>query len=544
MGQGLVKMRDNKGFPLLVLLLGVICICMGIMVIGFGFIPALIGAKSTPSTAAGVPTLSHTSTAMDRTVPPTAEGPKPSPAPWDRTKSSILLLERLATGEIWYSLLDSAGNLIREIDSPPTSSRMELIEETDISPDGNFLVVGPNKTYYMYKNTHGVSSIDYILYLDGLSTGQIQYTLPLLQSSSGLLSGIRDAVIVPYDEKMYGLLDDPEAAYQSDMETNVSNAWDAYIEGLGSRDWSLDGTQLAFTSQTDGVTTALRILDVQTGSIKTLVEKPLVFSSPQWSPDGKWILVHQYEVGNLLFGAWYAYSADGKTSILVKEIGDYSEQIKWLDEHTIMDISSGVTSQMYVFDILTGKDQLFFDKPIGRFAIARDGTFAAISETEKSGSTNIWYCPFDGEERVLLDSFVVPENTYLMKLLAFTPDRIFVEFVNSSPGSERSIYLWRYIPGSEKQVIGEHLSIYAVSPNGQLVAYYDLAGEELVIRDSNGEIGRIPSDKPERLLWDPRSELLLVQTSSGDKIIRANGEIVAAITLQTDTVEIIANWVI
>jgi hypothetical protein len=209
-----------------------------------------------------------------------------------------------------------------------------------------------------------------------------------------------------------------------------------------------------------------------------------------------------------------------------------------------MHISSGVASQMHVFDILTGKDRLFFDKPIERFAIAGDGTFAVISEKRKSGSANIWYCPFDGKERVLLDSFVAPENTYLMEFLAFAPDRIFVEFVKSSPGSEGSINLWRYSRGSEKQVIGENLSIYAVSPDGRRVAYYDLAGEELVIRYQNGEMGRIPSDNPECLLWDPRAELLLVQTSSEVKIIRANGEIVAALTLQTDTVEIIADWVI
>jgi hypothetical protein len=535
-------MRNRKGFLLVALFLCVLCLCIGIGVIGIGVSPSLIGAKPTPSFAVGEQT--PTSATGEPIPSPTVELPAASPVPWDRTKSSILLMEKTATGDVRYSLLDSAGNLIRKIASPPTSSRMELIEDTDISPDGNYLIVGPNKTSFSYENTHGVSSIDYSLYLAGLSTGQIQYTLPLLQSSSGLLSGIQDAVIVPYDEKTYGLLDDPEAAYQAAMETKVSNAWDAYIEGLGSFDWSLDGTQLAFTSQTDGVTTALRVLDVQTGSIKTIVEKPLVFSSPHWSPDGNWILVHQSEVGNLLFGAWYAYSTDGKNRIPVKEISEYSEPIKWLNNHAIMHISGGVTSQLYVFDILVGKDQLFFDKPIERFAIAGDGTFAAISETAKSGSTNIWYCPFNGKESVLLDSFVAPENTYLMGLLAFPPDRIFVEFVKSSPGGESSISLWRYIPGSAKQVIGENLSIYAVSPDGQLVAYYALAGEELVIRDPNGEMGRFPGDKPERLLWDPRSELLLVQTSGEIKIIHPDGEMTGSLILQPDAVNIIAHWVI
>ena len=64
---------------------------------------------------------------------------------------------------------------------------------------------------------------------------------------------------------------------------------------VGGFDWSPDGTEIAFDHRPDPLInswtrTDLSVVDVETTTVRPLVEAPSYQSGPIWSPDGEWIL--------------------------------------------------------------------------------------------------------------------------------------------------------------------------------------------------------------------------------------------------------------
>jgi hypothetical protein len=521
-------MNPKKAYFMAALLGIAVCVCLGSLSIGFSVIPSILR---------GEPTRSYTS---NRSTP--SDTPfviAPSILPWDRTRSSILLMTRGATGDVRYRLYDDHGILLRETDEIKTVPPIESIFDADISPDGNFLVAVPRKADLFYRNSGGVVSGELNLFVINLSTGRIQYTAPLLRSPSDLLSQIRNTVAVPYDERMYSSLDDPEAAYEKKMESLVQMAWDGYISELGSHGWSMDGKQLAFTYQSTGTTASLSLLDLQKGSVKSVVEKPVAITSPQWSPDGKRILTKQYQIGNNIDGEWYVDSLDREREILVPDSGDF---VRWLNDDAIVHVH-GFMPKMYLFDPGSQEDRLFYENSMDGFSVAKDGSFAAVSDPVENGKSNIWYCPFNGEERILLDSVPVPEDNFLGSLTAAVPDRVFLELVKSNHRNGRMMDIWLYGISSGKEIVAEEVSIYSVSPDDAFIAFYSLAEKVLMIKNLNGEKKKWTMEAPERMLWDPRSESLLLQTAEEIGILHVDGEEVDTIAPPSGGAEYIAYWV-
>jgi WD40 repeat protein len=502
-------MRNKKGY-LLILSAVALCACVGFPAIRMTEIPSASAKEPSPSLFPAAPS-------------PTFPFQEPTPASisWDRTNSSVLLMSRTSAGAIGYSLYDAQGKLVSEMEGPIPASGIGSVRESDIAPDGRHLAAASQKEYYEYEKTGGVCSDDMNAYVLELPAGKIQYTVPLLHSSKDLLAEIRNTV----------------------MEVRVQLAWDDYIYSLGSRDWSPDGTQLAFSAQSDGVTTAVRVLDLPTGSVKTVVEKPMVFFSLQWSPDGQWILAQEFEIGTYLDADWHAYSADGKQNV---PIPDNGEHVEWLDSHTIVHVFGEFNPHIRLFDIFSKEDRLLFNNRIERFAISKEARFAVLSEFEESGTINVWYCPFDGPANILLDSIVIPEDKYLIELFAVAPNRVFLEFdmVGSGLNPLRPVMdIWMYSPGSAKKLIGENISVCAISPDGRTFAFYPFDENSLVIQNDNQDVKKWLSEEPILMLWDPRSEFLLSQTAYEITIIRFDSDLTNTITLPPGGTEYIAYWV-
>jgi hypothetical protein len=231
---------------------------------------------------------------------------------------------------------------------------------------------------------------------------------------------------------------------------------------------------------------------------------------------------------------------DGKQSLPVPERDNFAQ---WIDNQTIAHVQqSSFIAQMSLFDIPSGKDQLFFDKSIQQYAISEDKSFAAIAESGDSGTMKIWYCPFHGKDRILLDSFSLPEGAYVSELLAVAPDRVFLWLEKSVSGQEKLFDIWEYIPGSEKQIIGQDTTLFAVSRDANFTAFYHVPQKALEIQNQKATVRTLAMDAPMRLLWDPRSELLLVQTAGEVKIFRMDGDHVSTIPLPPDGVEYIVQW--
>jgi Tol biopolymer transport system component len=106
-------------------------------------------------------------------------------------------------------------------------------------------------------------------------------------------------------EKRYGAFEVDDAEYRMthrwliDVDPAAKPDPQRLTEGdaftVGSFDWSPDGTRIAFDHRPDplinsSVYTDLSVLDVDTRTIRPLVQQPGYDGGPMWSPDGAWVL--------------------------------------------------------------------------------------------------------------------------------------------------------------------------------------------------------------------------------------------------------------
>jgi hypothetical protein len=533
----LSQMKNRNGLPLVLLAITALCLCLGIAAIGLSVLPGLFPAGSTTPDRATVLVSLPTATVTVPGVETPTDLVTASPEPWDPNQPKILLMIRESGGGVDYAVYTGSGAEIRRLEAPEGT---ESLQPGDMSPAGSLLVLLPQKTAYAYSVTQGAPPAGLNFSVLDLSAGKVQTAIPLLTGPADLLADIRQRVVEPYDEKKWELLADPKKAYEEAMDQRVGLAWDDYLSGLGSHAWSPDGSQLAFTSQKKGATTALRIFDPRTGSIRTVVEKPMVFRTPRWSPDGNWILVHQFAIGNVMSGNWYAYSADGAQNVLITDTGDF---VQWISATAIAHIRGDFTPQMFVYDLATQQDRLFFEEAIDQYAVVNDGGFAAIITSDPEGKKNLWYCPFAGGDRTLLDSIEVPSQAYLTDLRAAPPDQVFVGIEKIGTGEYAPESFWRYDSNSNKQLIGENGILFALSADGTLAAFYDLKQKSLILRAGTGGEQVIAMETPRQILWNPEADLLLVQLTGEIKILRAQGETEGSISLPTSAEEIAVGWI-
>jgi WD40 repeat protein len=538
-------MQTKKPLLITLSLSGAICICIGGLAVGINAKNYILQGGQTPSNKASEPSAAT----LSSTLPlPVASASKESPTGTktlsletetdDRVETPILIMSRSDSGKAWYSLYDDDGVLIRKKKPPSSSPDIESLRENDVSPDGKYLAAVTDSSYCSYDSTGGTCSDTLYLYVLDLSTGEIQYTIPLLPSPSDLMTELRRLVVAYYHET-YPKTIDPETAFRADIEKWTASSWDYYLAFLGSIDWSPDGTQLAFTSQSISAQTAIQVLDIPTGTIKTVFEKPMSATSLEWSPDGKWILADEYAAGMYVFTGWFAHSMDGKQHITVADFGIF---VHWIDAHRIVHTLYEFDYKMLVFDVLTKKNEVFFDTPIDDFAVSSDRNFAAITQINESGKTDIWYCPFDGKERTLLDSVTVEEDYYVIELIPISPDRVYVVLEPLPSRAVDPFTIWMYSPGSGQQVIRTDISAYAISYDGAYAAFY--SGENtLIVQNEDGRISRqLSIEAPNQLQWHPRQETLLVETGESLMIIDMDSDRVSEISLEREAEQTIVVW--
>jgi WD40 repeat protein len=536
-------MDKQKAFSRLLWPAAALCACSCVMFSG----EAASSPVSMNATAATAPSPSGESPTQ-KTLTPFATGMQftetmtPSATPsvsGIRADTPLLVMSRFADGGTRYSVYGERGALLRDINSPPSSARLESIFDGDISPDGKYLAAVTDSSPCKYAETHGACSDVLYVYVFNLSTGAVQYSIPLLESPEDLLAEIRRLVIIPYDEKSYPNADDPKAAYDAEMEKWVGASWDFYISKLGSFAWSADGTQLAYSIQNAKTDTAIRILDVRDGSTGTMAVKPMSVTSLEWSPDGNWILADDYAAGQFVFEGWYVYSRDGKQTLKAVDAGDY---VHWIDSHRIAHVLYEFDQRMAVFDLRTKKDSVFFESPMALYALAEDRSFAAIAENANSGDTNLWYCPFDGSARTLLDRVRIGSDLYLADVIAVAPNLVFVALEELAGGKQHAFTIWMYSPGAGQAVLREDVRSYAISHDGAYAAFYSMENE-LLVQSSDGHVLTQALDSPTVLRWHPRAEVLLAQTAHEVVVVDAESGYTSVLPLAPDATQTIAVWI-
>jgi dipeptidyl aminopeptidase/acylaminoacyl peptidase len=529
-------MKTKKTILAALFLGGAICFCVGGIAAGikaYTFIISRTQTQSSITTPQTTPTVSET-----LTHPGTSEIKSNPTESKDRIETPILLMSRSKSGEAWYSLYDDDGALIRKIKTPSSSPEIASLRENDVSPDGKHLAAVTNSSYCSYDGTGRSCSDVLYLYVLDLSTGEVQYTIPLLPAPLDLLTELRRLVVADYHEKYPNTIN-PETAFRADIEKWTASSWDYYLSYLGSIDWSPDGTQLAFTSQSIGAQTAIRVLDIPSGSIRSVFDQPITATSLEWSPDGKWILADEYDAGMYVFKGWIAHSVDGNQHIPVAASGIF---VLWIDAHRIVHTLYEFDYKMLVFDVLTQTDEVFFDTPIDNFTVSKDRTFAAITQISESGRTDIWYCPFNGKERILLDTVTVGEDYYLSELIPISPDRVYVALEQLPSRTVDLFTIWMYSPGSGQQVIRKDISAYAISYDGAYAAFYS-SENTLIVQNENGRISRLQSIKaPYQLQWHPRQETLLVETEGSLMILDMDSNRTSEINLAPELEQTFFVW--
>jgi WD40 repeat protein len=496
----------------------------------------VVMSGNSPSNTTAAATLA--STAKARPTETMAQSATPSGS-GIRDSTPLLLMSRLAEGGMRYSIYGEMGVLLRELNSPPSSAGLEPMMDGDISPDGKYLAAVTGSSPCKYAETHGACSSVLFLYVFDLSTGAIRFTIPLLESPEDLLAEIRQLVIIPYDEKRYPSAEDPRAAYEAEMEKWIGDSWDFYIAALGSHAWSADGTQLAFSTQNAKADTAVRVLNIREESEETLTAKPMSTTTLEWSPDGAWVLAEEYAAGQFESEGWYIHSRQGNATIKVADAGDY---VRWIDSHRIAHVLYDFDQKMALFDIQSEKDAMFFESPMAQYAIAKDRSFAAIAENLESEEANIWYCPFDGSQRIWLDRIKTGQEYYVKDVIPIPPNLVFLGLEQLADGQPNAMTVWMYSPGAEKTVLREDVRSYAVSHDGTYAAFYSMEGE-LIIQLLDGGFQKHAIEVPKRMLWHPWAEVLLAQTATEVMVFDAESGHRSVIPIPQDTTLNIAMWI-
>jgi hypothetical protein len=282
-----------------------------------------------------------------------------------------------------------------------------------------------------------------------------------------------------------------------------------------------DGRLLAFTGAINGPTADLYLYDTQTQKIKQLTSGSYQSISPNWSPDGQFILNYGVSwvppfggaiVGpNRLDGVWAVRVSDGKVITLPKEKSTYPNFIGWQDDtHYLTYDSDDVcySQNLHSVDVVSGETMPIMDHSF-YYYIARSPENAALLFSSAAGCPNSM-----GEGTFLL----IPGQTTPTKLLDkrtweidWLPESkaffAYPEALFSSDGNTRydpPVYDASYNP--------------AVSKDGyQAWEVIENQKGRVVVKVPKGEWRTILNGSVEQLIWDPiegRALLIALQDGS------------------------------
>ena len=166
---------------------------------------------------------------------------------------------------------------------------------------------------------------------------------------------------------------------------------------VSGSDWSPDGTRIAYVRQPDAkllssFETDIYLLDVASGESTGLVVGPGPDGSPEWSPDGAWILFSEYDRD--LGSVYYLNSelaripsAGGEIEVLTRDFDEDVGGAVWTE--TGIRFGAGARTRRVIYSLDPGNGavrELSFPSPVvGSFSFTTDGRSLAF--TGQSGES-------------------------------------------------------------------------------------------------------------------------------------------------------------
>ncbi len=158
--------------------------------------------------------------------------------------------------------------------------------------------------------------------------------------------------------------------------------------------WSPDGARIAFEHRDDPLinswmTADVSVLDVETGAIEPLVERPGYDGNPIWSPDGAWILFST-DAGNTTSNYYKndqiakIPSTGGDLFYLAEDFDENIGSLRWTPRGLFFLAWQKTTRPLFEIDPETGTTRLVADTPrlIRSIDFSEDGnTLALLAQT-------------------------------------------------------------------------------------------------------------------------------------------------------------------
>ena len=172
---------------------------------------------------------------------------------------------------------------------------------------------------------------------------------------------------------------------------------------VGSFDWSPDGLEIAFdhtpTPQVNSSRAAdISVVEVATGTVRTLVADPARERGPLWSPDGGRILFTTSADANPYYGNTELAvipAAGGESRILTAGFDENPSPLAWNDAGVFFVASQRTARHLFVLDPESGEVTLELDSPemIGAADVSSDGSTLAIQGEERTTVAEIYRQP-------------------------------------------------------------------------------------------------------------------------------------------------------
>ena len=183
---------------------------------------------------------------------------------------------------------------------------------------------------------------------------------------------------------------------------------------VGSFRWSPDGERIAFSHTPDTRVESfshadLSIVDVASGEVRTVVERPGFDRNPRWSPDGKWLA---FQTANEKLAYYFnseiakVPAAGGEPVLLSADFDEDTSLVTWLEDGVYFIALEGTERRLYRLGADGGPAEAVLEEPrrIWSVDFSRDGRTMAIDGGGPDRLDEIWRRGPDGSMERLTDT--------------------------------------------------------------------------------------------------------------------------------------------
>lgn len=282
---------------------------------------------------------------------------------------------------------------------------------------------------------------------------------------------------------------------------------------------ALSGTQIADAQQTSEIISCLEIYDFETETHRTIKEFPCLIEAPNWTPDGKWLVVN-------MNGHLYRISSDGSDDLIEIDTGSIHQcnndhVISADGKHIIFSSNDPAcdthNSFVYIVPFEGGEPQRITpDGPSYLHGVSPDGkmiAYCAFRGTDNNA--DIYLMPVEGGDEIrLTDSPGLDDGP------EYSMDGKYIWFNSVRSGLMQA---WRMKTDGEEQTqmtFDTDMNSWFphISPDGKKVIYLAYHADEVAPGDhpanKNVELRMIPAEG-----GDPK---ILVRLFGGQGTINVN----------------------